>query len=54
MAGVVYILAKIFITGIFTFIIMIIFGAIFYFGLIFIIDRQKVVSELKGVMRAIV
>jgi O-antigen/teichoic acid export membrane protein len=54
MAGVVYILAKIFITGIFTFIIMIFFGAIFYFGLIFIIDRQKVVSELKGVMRAIV
>lgn len=49
----VYFLGRIFVTNIFSLFILVCVGAIFYFALIFLLDRERTLKELRGVLGAI-
>lgn len=49
----VYVLGRIFVTNIFSLLILVFLGGIFYFSLIFLLDREGTLKELRGVLSAI-
>lgn len=53
MGALVYVLGRIFATNIFSLLILVILGGIFYFSLIFLLDREGTLKEIKGVLGAI-